>query len=190
MDKSKYNIVLGSKSPRRAELLRSLDLAFSIKTKATYEDFPKDLNIDKVAEYLAIKKAKAILPEILDNELLITSDTTVLIGNEIMNKPESAKEAHEMLSKLSGNKSLVITGVFIGNNKQETSFSETTTVYFDQLNPLEIDYYIKKYKPFDKAGAYGIQEWIGKIGIKKIEGCYYNVMGLPTQRIWKILNSL
>ena len=182
------NIVLGSKSPRRQELLKSIISDFEVITKDIEEILADNINPKDAAKYLAKLKALAYNEEIKNGKTIITSDTVVLLENNILGKPKNEKEAFEMLSSLSGKKHKVITGVCILNNEKEVVFDETTTVYFKKLTTTEINYYIKKYKPFDKAGAYGIQEWIGMVGIEKIEGCFYNVMGLPVANIYSILN--
>lgn len=186
---SNYNIILGSKSPRRQELLAGLDIPFTTKTKETDESFSKDMDIRDVAEYLAIKKANAFDSELESNDLLITSDTTVCLKDQILNKAQNKAEAIAMLKSLSDQTHEVITGVCIKTSEKTISFSETTKVYFKQLDDEEIEYYVDNYQPFDKAGAYGIQEWIGYIGVKKIEGDYYNVMGLPLFKLFKQLES-
>ncbi len=143
----------------------------------------------EVAEYLSRKKATAGLDELKDKELLITSDTTVLLGKKILNKASNTREAKEMLKMLSGRKHKVVTGVCLSSKEKAISFSVTTKVYFKKLKEEEIDYYIEHYKPFDKAGAYGIQEWIGMIGVKKIKGSYFNVMGLPLKELYEELKK-
>lgn len=178
-------ISLASKSPRRQELLKGLGLSFEVKTKEVNEDFPSSLSSNKVAAFLAKKKANAF--ELSENELLITSDTTVLLGSKVLNKPANKKEAVEMLQNLSGKSHQICTGVCIKTTDKELVFSEKTVVTFKPLSLEEIEYYINNFKPFDKAGSYGIQEWIGFIGIKNIEGCYYNVMGLPLARLYQEL---
>lgn len=178
-------IILASKSPRRQELLKGLGISFEVKTKEVNEDFPSSLPSNEVAAYLARKKANEF--ELSKNELLITSDTTVLLEGKVLNKPSSEKEAIEMLQNLSENSHQVCTGVCIKSTDKELVFSETTIVSFKPLSLDEIEYYISNFKPFDKAGSYGIQEWIGFIGIRKIEGCYYNVMGLPLARLYQEL---
>lgn len=184
-----YHIILGSKSPRRQELLKSLDLEFEIKVRSVDEAFPSDLPVDELAEFIARKKSEAF-SDIQNQELVITSDTVVVCNNEPMAKASSANEALEMLTQLSGKTHQVITGVCIKTKESIISFSEATQVTFRHLEEDEIEYYIDKYKPFDKAGAYGIQEWIGMIGIESITGDFYNVMGLPLHRLYLELNKL
>lgn len=183
-----YRLILASKSPRRQELLRSLEVDFEIRTKDVNEDFPEDLNPNLVAEFLAIKKSEAF-EALAENELLLTSDTTVICNGKILNKAADYNEAFGMIEMLSGKSHEVITGVCLRTKDQRIAFSETTKVTFATLTTAEIDHYIKQYKPFDKAGAYGIQEWIGMIGIEKIEGDFYNVMGLPLHRLYKALTQ-
>jgi septum formation protein len=183
-------IVLGSQSPRRAELLKQMNINFRIHTMATPELVPPEIPSTEVAKYLANLKAQPLLAALQADELLLTSDTVVLLEGEILGKPTNPEDAFDMLSRLSGNKSAVTTGVFLGNNQYFELFDVTTEVYFHPLTPAEINYYISNFHPFDKAGAYGIQEWIGQIGIEKIVGCYYNVMGLPTSEIWQRLDAM
>lgn len=182
-----YHLILASKSPRRQELLRSLELDFEIRTNEVDESFPASMVVNNVAEYLAVKKSEAF-DALKSNELVITSDTTVLNEGRILNKPKNAKEAFGMIQSLSGKTHQVITGICLRSSKKKVSFSETTKVTFRELKDTEIEHYIERYKPFDKAGAYGIQEWIGMIGIQKIEGDYYNVMGLPLFRVYEELS--
>ena len=178
-------IILASKSPRRQELLRGLGIPFEIRTKEIDEDFPNTIDTIDVASFLAKKKAEAF--ELSIDEILITSDTAVLLTNRILNKPQNTEEAIEMLKSLSGKTHKVCTGVCIKSIEKEVLFSDFTTVTYKPLSTDEIEYYIKHFKPFDKAGSYGIQEWIGFIGIEKIEGCYYNVMGLPLSKLYQEL---
>ena len=178
-------IILASKSPRRQELLKGLGLSFEIKTKVIDEYFPNTIDVSDVALFLAQKKAEAY--EISIDEILITSDTTVLLTDRILNKPQNTEEVIEMLQSLSGKTHQVCTGVYIKSTGKEVAFSDFTSVTFKPLSLDEIEYYIKHFNPFDKAGSYGIQEWIGFIGIEKIEGCYYNVMGLPLSKLYQEL---
>lgn len=183
-----YRLILASKSPRRQALLKSLDLDFEIRVKSVDESFPVTIELLKVAEYLAGKKSKAF--GVLEtDELVITSDTTVVIDSKILGKADNRAEAISMIESLSGKTHQVATGVCLRTSKREVCFTEVTDVTFDQLSTEDISYYIDTYKPYDKAGAYGIQEWIGMVGINKIEGDYYNVMGLPLNRLYKELKS-
>ena len=179
------NIILGSKSPRRQNLLSRLDIEFSIQTQDVDEDFSDDLIREEIPVYLAELKASEF--NLSENDILITSDTTVFLNGNIMNKPQDRNESFEMISNLSGNQHTVITGVCLSSKNKRKTFFVETEVYFNDLTKEEINYYIDKYQPFDKAGSYGIQEWIGYIGIKKIEGCFFNVMGLPLQELYKEL---
>lgn len=182
-------ILLASNSPRRKELLAGLGLQFEVRVKEVHEDFPEHLQREEVAEFLASHKADAYTAD-LQNEVLITADTIVCLGERILNKPVDAAEAFEMLRALSGTHHEVITGVCILTRNSRTIFHDVTKVYFKDLSDEEINYYVEHYQPFDKAGAYGIQEWIGKIGIEKIEGSYFNVVGLPVQKLYTYLKDL
>lgn len=185
-----YKIVLASNSPRRRELLAGLGIDFEVRVLADIdEEYPADLPAMNTAEYIARKKAAAYQESMADDELIITADTVVIVGDEVLGKPADAAEAREMLLKLSGRTHQVITGVCLTTRQRSVHFSVRTDVTFKQLSEDEITYYIKKYKPFDKAGAYGIQEWIGYIGCTGLNGSYYNVMGLPVQRIYTELQS-
>jgi septum formation protein len=183
----KYQITLASNSPRRKELLHEIIPIFKIESKAVEEVYPNNLEGGEVATYLSQLKSKPFQPN--ENELIITADTIVIIDGIILGKPKTPEEALNMLTLLSGKKHEVITGVTIRTKGKELSFYDVTKVEFYDLKQDEIEYYIKEYKPFDKAGAYGIQEWIGTIGIKKIEGDFYNVMGLPVHRVYRELKQ-
>jgi septum formation protein len=181
-------LILASGSPRRKELLEDITNNFEIIVRNVDENFPNDLPVENVAEFLAIHKADAYKDLVINNnKIVLTADTVVVINNQILGKPKSSKEAFEMLSLLSGKKHEVITGVCLLSEHKKISFNEVSNVYFDNLPKETIEYYIQNYTPLDKAGAYGIQEYIGRIGIKKIEGCYYNIMGLPVNRLWNEL---
>ena len=182
-------IVLASKSPRRQALVKEMGFPFEVRIKEVEEKYPSDLQSEKVPIYLAELKSKPFSTSLNDNELLLTSDTVVILNDLILGKPKDKEDAQRMLRSLSGKSHKVVTGVCLTSNSHSISFSETTIVHFSDLTEREIDYYIDKYKPFDKAGAYGIQEWIGAIGIHKIEGCYYNVMGLPVNKIYSVLRG-
>ena len=184
-----YHIILASNSPRRKELLRGLDIAFDVRVQPDIaEDYPADTAPADVAAYISREKANAYKDTIAENELIITADTVVIVGNEILGKPHDDAEAKEMLHKISGQKHQVVTGVCLTTTEKQRCFSVSTDVTFKNLKEEEIDYYIETYSPLDKAGAYGIQEWIGYIGVTALEGSYFNVMGLPVQRIWEELN--
>lgn len=180
-------IVLGSKSPRRKELLSLLVPSFTIFTKDVDESFDEIGDMHQVAIFLAEKKAKAIVYDIKINEILITADSVVILGDEILNKPQDRNEAISMLTKLSGKWHEVQTGVAIANQTKLISFSETTRVLFDDLSTNIIEKYIDECSPYDKAGSYGIQDWIGYVGAKRIEGSYANIMGLPVQKLYREL---
>ena len=185
-----YNVILGSGSPRRKELLAGLDLHFDVLVrKGVCEDYPQELEPEKVAQYIAEEKMFAYTDLIKDNTLVITADTVVICGTEILGKPKDKCDAKCMLRKLSGKTHQVTTGVCIASAEKRTSFHVTTDVTFKNLTEEEVDFYVKNYKPFDKAGAYGIQEWIGYIGVTSLEGSYFNVMGLPVQRIYQTLKD-
>lgn len=187
----RYKIILGSGSPRRKELLEGLGLQFSVVVrKGVDESYPDTMPAEEVAQYIAEEKAAAYA-DLTDAEtLVITADTVVICGNEILGKPKDREDARRMLRMLSGRTHRVTTGVCLTTRERRKSFSVSTEVTFDTLSDEEIDYYIDNYKPFDKAGAYGIQEWIGFVGVKELRGSYFNVMGLPVQRIYKEMRTL
>lgn len=185
-----YEIILGSQSPRRKQLLADLGIDFIQRTKVVEESYPKELDAEEVPVYLSRKKADAFQAELKENQLLITSDTVVILEDRILEKASSTHEAEEMLRSLSGKVHRVVSGTSLTTKKQQISFSETTKVFFKALTEAEIKHYIAVYQPFDKAGAYGIQEWLGFIGVEKIEGCYYNVMGLPISRLYEKLKTM
>ena len=187
----KYNIILASNSPRRKELLSRLGVPFEVRVlKDIDESYPEATPVSEVAQFIAGKKADVYRLVMGDDELIITADTVVIVGNEILGKPADADDAARMLRALSGRTHQVTTGVCMVAKDQDRRFSVTTDVTFKQLTDEEISYYIQTYKPYDKAGAYGIQEWIGCIGVTGLSGSYYNVMGLPVQRIYQVLKSL
>ena len=185
---STFNIILGSQSPRRKELLAGLDIEFTTKVIPGLEEtYPDTLQGEEIPIYLAKQKADAYTLE--DNDLLITADTIVWLNGHVYGKPADEAEAREMLRSLSGKTHDVITGVYVRTNKKNVSFASTTKVRFAELTDAEIEHYVNKYRPMDKAGAYGIQEWIGYIGVEHIEGSYFNVMGLPIQRLYTVLKE-
>ena len=185
-----YKVLLASNSPRREELLRGIDIDFEIKVLPDIdESYPADLPNEEVAEYVALKKASSYINSLKKDELMITADTVVLLDNKIYGKPTTKEEAKEMLHDLSGKSHRVISGVCLTSTTKQTSFSVTSDVEFSVLSNKEIDYYIERYAPFDKAGSYGVQEWIGYIGVKHISGSYFNIMGLPIQRLYRELIS-
>ena len=184
----KYNLILASRSPRRQTLLNGLDLDFQIIVKSTDESYPSDMPLEEVPEFLSKKKAKAIdLSGRAKNTIVITADTVVILDKKIIEKPKSEEEAITMLQRLSGKSHTVVTGVSLTSLEKQMSFSASSKVHFRKLNPQDIEYYVHQYQPFDKAGSYGIQEWIGYIAIESIEGSFYNVMGLPTQLLYEKL---
>jgi len=186
---SNYNIILASNSPRRQQFLRDLHLDFEIQTKNVDEIYPKHLQETEITDYLAVLKAKPF-NNLSEKDLLITSDTIVWYKNEALGKPKNEEDAFKTLKKLSGQTHKVITSVSIKSKKFKKVFNDTTLVTFKELSDEEINFYIKNYHPFDKAGSYGIQDWIGKIGITNLKGCYFNVMGLPVQKLYKELMNL
>lgn len=189
MKDSQFNIILGSQSPRRKELLSGLDLEFITKIiPGLEESYPNTLKGEEIPIYLAEQKANAY--ELKDNDLLITADTIVWLNDKVYGKPMNEEDAKNMLRALSGQTHDVITGVCVRTNKTNISFASTTKVTFATLSEEEINHYINKYHPMDKAGSYGVQEWIGYIGVEHIEGSYYNVMGLPIQRLYQTLKGL
>ena len=210
----KYHLILASNSPRRRELLGGLGIEFEVRVMPGIDESYPSMPASDVAGFIAEKKAQAYLPHLRDDELLITADTVVIVDDEILGKPTDAADAQRMLRQLSGRTHQVITGVCIATNRDarysrdarfsgnsrdsresrdsgdsKVSFSVSTDVTFKQLSDEEIDYYITHYRPFDKAGAYGIQEWIGYIGVTGLRGSYFNVMGLPVQRIYQELTK-
>ncbi len=184
-----YNFILGSNSPRRKEILKDIGLKFSVFPSNIKENFNKNIKLENIGAFLAEKKANAIKNELKENDILITADTTVIHNNELLSKPENTLQAKEMLNKLSGKSHKVITGVCLTSKNRKYKFSCKTIVTFNDLEKIEIEFYINKFKPFDKAGSYGIQEWIGLIGIKKIEGSYTNVVGLPASMLYTELKK-
>jgi septum formation protein len=184
----KHNVVLASKSPRRQQLIEGMNIPFTTVLKEVDESFPSTMPVDEIAGYLSKKKAMAFsLDELPENFLLITADTIVVVDNEVLNKPLDREEAIKMLSLLSGRDHKVITGVSIRNAYRMVTFSEESDVRFVPLTQEEICYYVDKYLPYDKAGSYGIQEWIGYIAIESVRGSFFNVMGLPTHRLYREL---
>lgn len=181
----RWNIILGSASPRRADLLKLAGYKFSVRSHEVDETYPKDLPPDKVAEYLAIKKAKVQEDLLGSNDLLICADSIVIQNEKILGKPQNNAEARDMLMALSSDQHRVITGVCLLSQSQMRSFSTCSKVFVEALSQIEIQHYIDHYQPFDKAGSYGIQEWIGINRIKKIEGSYTNIMGLPTAELYE-----
>lgn len=187
---AKFNIILASGSPRRQQFFKDLDLNFEIRIKSVEEIYPNHLVGTEITDYLADLKTVPFKNELNNNDLLVTSDTIVWLNNKALGKPKNYDEAFKMITSLSGKSHQVITSVSLKSKDFQKIFNDTATVHFRELTNEEIDYYIKTYQPYDKAGAYGIQEWIGKVGIYKIEGSYFNVMGLPVHKLYKELMNL
>lgn len=187
----KYNILLASKSPRRRELLSQLRVPFTvISLEDISENYPESLSAIEVPKYLSEHKAAAYSHMLKENDLIITADTVVILNNKIYGKPKDATEAYNMLMALSGQTHQVVTGVTIATTQKQVSFSCVTNVSFSKISPEDALYYIDTFQPYDKAGAYGIQEWIGCVAVKGIDGSYYNVMGLPVHQLYKVLSDL
>jgi len=184
-----YEIILASKSPRRQQLLSDLGLKFGVQSMDIPEEFPANLGMTEVSVYLAELKAEAFRPLLKNNQLVITADTIVWLDGNVLNKPADYNDGFRMLKNLSGKKHQVITGVCLLSNKKKVSFYALTDVWFKSLSDEEIHFYLEHYRPYDKAGAYGIQEWIGYIGIYRIEGSFFNVMGLPVQSVYEHLKD-
>ena len=183
-----YNVILGSGSPRRKELLAGLGIDFRVEVmKGIEETYPADLPVEEIPLYLSQLKAHAYQPQ--PGDMIITADTVVILHGKVIGKPKDEADAKHMLTQLSGNVHTVVTGVTVSIHDRVESFSCSSKVEFAPLTAEEIDYYVKKYRPFDKAGSYGIQEWIGYMGIKGISGSFYNVMGLPVQRLYAMLKT-
>ncbi len=186
-----YKITLASASPRRRELLGRLGFDFTIaEIKDIDETYPADMPAQDVAPYLSRLKAQAYIESLDRDTILITADTVVILDNEVLGKPKDLDETRLMLHRLSGRTHQVVSGVSVATRDEIRTIDATTNVTFSQLSDDEIDYYVDTFRPLDKAGAYGIQEWIGCIGIKNIEGSYYNVMGLPLHRLYRLLSPL
>ena len=185
----KYQIVLASKSPRRQHLLKELGFDFRVQVSEVDEYFPPELGMTAIPEFLAELKANAVRANLPENSLVIAADTIVWKDETVLGKPANREEAIEMLQKLSDSQHQVITGVNIQSETKKLSFHAVTEVWFDELSEAEIEYYVDRFSPYDKAGGYGIQEWIGYVGIKKIEGSFYNVMGLPIHKVYQFLKN-
>ena len=187
---NKYEIVLASNSPRRKELLQRMGVNFKVRTLfGIDESYPDSLRGEDIVCYMSRNKAKAYQSSMAPNELLITADTIVYVDGEVMGKPKNAEQAKEMLHKLSGKTHQVITGVTIVTAKRTENFGVTSQVKFTNITDEEINFYVDNYLPFDKAGAYGIQEWIGIVAVEEIKGSYFNVVGLPVQRLYQKLKT-
>lgn len=186
----KYHIKLASASPRRQELLKGLEFDFEVVTKqGIKEDYPKELQGGEIPLFIAKEKADGYLEDMQDNDLLITADTIVWKDGKVLGKPKNEEEAKKMIGFLSGSTHQVFTGVCIRTKEKEDAFFVSSTVTFANLTEDEINHYVEKYRPMDKAGAYGIQEWIGYVGIEHIDGSYFNIMGLPVQKLWQHLKA-
>jgi septum formation protein len=183
-------IILASQSPRRKQLLEWAEIPFEIIVKETDESYPADLPVQEIAVHIARNKALAIKQSNNINIPILAADTIVVLQSEIIGKPKDRDDAVNILSRLAGNHHKVITGVVLLNGDEEISFADVTDVAFHTLTKAQIEFYVDKYKPYDKAGAYAIQEWIGVVGIKTINGDFYNVMGLPVSRVVQAINSL
>jgi len=184
-----YRIILASRSPRRQQLLKELGLKFDTVIREYEETFPEGLNGEEIARFVAHSKAVSFRAEIADNEIVITADTIVWCNNQVLGKPVDKQDAFRILKEISGNTHEVITGVSLFSKNKEVTFSDSTKVTFEILTDEDINHYIEKCKPYDKAGAYGIQEWIGITACSRIEGSYFNVVGLPVQRLYKELQE-
>lgn len=183
-------IILASASPRRKELLSGLGVQFTVDTRNTFEEIaPEGLPYSQYPEYMAKGKSHGFHRDLLPDEILVTADTMVLCSDEIMGKPTDRADAIRMVQKLQNNSHSVLTGVCIRSLEKEVCFTASTDVFFDELSQEEIEYYVDTYRPFDKAGAYGVQEWVGYAGIKRIEGSYFNVVGLPVQMLYQKLKE-
>ena len=181
-------IILASQSPRRKQILEWAEVPFDVIVKETDEHFPPGLSAEEVAVYIARNKAIAVQSTLTENDTVLAADTVVVLGENIIGKPVHREEAVSILLALSGEKHRVITGVVIRKGEQEIAFADVTEVEFHDLTLAQIEFYVDKYKPYDKAGAYAIQEWIGVVGIRAINGDFYNVMGLPVSRVVRELN--
>ena len=181
-------LLLASNSPRRRQLLTALGLPYEIRLKEVDETYPPHLRRAAVAEYLAARKAAAYAPDLAPNELLLTADTIVCLDEDVLNKPTDAAEARHMLTRLQGRAHAVFTGVcLLGGDGRQVVFSDQTTVHFRPLSAAEISFYVEHYQPLDKAGAYGAQDWLGMVAVTRLEGSYFNVMGLPVHRVYEEL---
>ncbi len=184
-----YEIILASKSPRRQQLLSDLGLKFTVQSMDVAEEFPEGLAMSEIPVFLAELKAEAFRPHLQTNQLIITADTIVWLDGQVLGKPVDYDDGFSMLSALSGKKHQVVTGVCLLSTEKKVSFYAVTDVWFKELSDNEIQYYLENYKPYDKAGAYGIQEWIGYVAINRIEGSFFNVMGLPVQSLYEHLKN-
>lgn len=184
-----FRIILASRSPRRQQLLRQMGVSFDVVIRDFDESFPENLHHEEIARYISSAKAKSFHGEISDNEIVITADTIVWCNGKVLGKPADSAEAFDILKEISGNTHEVITGVTISSNKREITFTDISKVTFERMTDEEIRYYIDHFSPYDKAGAYGIQEWIGIIACSSIEGSFFNVVGLPVQKLYSELKK-
>jgi septum formation protein len=184
-----HKIILASQSPRRKQLLEWAEINFDVVISDADESFPESLSIEEIPVFIAGNKAKAVQQKLNTNNIILAADTIVVLNNEIITKPENRDHAIKILQSLSGKQHTVITGVVFLQHKKEISFADVTTVEFNDLSDEQIIFYVDKYQPYDKAGAYAIQEWIGVVGIKSISGDFYNVMGLPVSKVVQALNK-
>jgi len=182
-------IILASKSPRRSFLMKEAGFEFEVKTREIDESYPSETPVEEVAEFLAKKKADGVMDFMENEEIIITSDTVVILNNKIYGKPKDKADAMQMLREISGTMHRVITGVCIRSREREVAFSDVAEVYISEMTDAEIEYYIDHCKPFDKAGSYGIQEWLGYVKVARINGSYATVMGLPVHRVYEILRG-
>ena len=185
-----YTIILASGSPRRQEFLKTLDIDFKIQLKSIEEIYPENLKHSEISDYLSVLKAEPFRNELQENDILITSDTIVWHNNQALGKPKDEQDAFDMIALMSGKTHEVITSVCFSSREKQHVINDITKVTFKDFSEEEIRYYINNYKPFDKAGAYGIQEWIGQIGVTHLEGSYFNVMGFPVHLVYKTLRNL
>jgi len=188
-DLNKYRIILASRSPRRQQLLHESGLRFDVVVREYKESFPENLKGEEIAAYLSRQKAECFKIEVTLNEIFITADTIVWCNNKVLGKPADTDDAKRMIRELSGNTHEVITGVTLLSASKEKTFTDSTRVTFEELSEEEISYYVENFKPYDKAGAYGIQEWIGVAACSRIEGSYFNVVGLPVQKLYEELKG-
>lgn len=182
-------LILGSQSPRRKQLLENAGFTFEVRVSNIPEDYPAEMPLQDVPTYLAEKKAKALLPTMQAREVLVCADSVVIWQGELLGKPDDYAHAQQILRKLSGSTHEVITGVCVLTTTEVQTFAEHTQVSFHALSESEISHYLQTFQPFDKAGSYGIQDWIGLIGVSKVEGCFYNVMGLPIAKVYQALKK-
>ena len=183
-------IILASQSPRRKQLLEWAEIPFEVIVKETVEDYPPGLNVEEIPVFIARKKADAVQHKVSHGQVILAADTIVVLGENIIGKPVHREEAVSILYALSGETHMVITGVVIRKDAEEIAFADVTEVKFHDLTVEQIEFYVDKYKPYDKAGAYAIQEWIGVVGIRSINGDFYNVMGLPVSRVFRELQKI